>query len=89
MHTEKNKHNQSKCDVIYGDGVITFANRNTTIGFVRYNEHAEIEYIFVNPIYRKRGYGSQLVQLVEKLTSQTPVPQEPISPLGKILFKID
>ena len=35
------------------DGVFTMKNANTTIGFVRFNEEGEIEYIFVNPIFRK------------------------------------
>ena len=30
------------------DGVITFKNKNTTIGFIRFNDNGEIEYIFVN-----------------------------------------
>ena len=30
----------------FTDGVITFKNINTTLGFVRYNEEAEVEYIF-------------------------------------------
>ena len=35
-------------EIKYIDGVITFKNKNTTIGFIRYNESAQIEYIFVN-----------------------------------------
>ena len=37
------------------DGVFTYKNENTTIGFVRFNEKGEVEYIFVNPIFRKQG----------------------------------
>ena len=36
------------------DGVFTYKNLNTTIGFVRFNKAGEIEYIFVNPIFRKK-----------------------------------
>ena len=36
------------------EGVFTFKNKNTTIVFVRFNEKGEVEYIFVNPIFRKR-----------------------------------
>ena len=35
------------------DGVITFKNKNTTIRFIRFNDNGEIEYIFVNPAFRK------------------------------------
>ena len=74
-------------NVVQGDGVITFSNPNTTIAFVRYNTDAEIEYIFVNPLYRKRGHATRLLMMVEEITGKTPVPQEPISPLGHKLFK--
>ena len=39
------------------DGVFTFKNENTTLGFVRFNDKGEVEYIFVNPIFRKKGIG--------------------------------
>ena len=35
-------------DLIENDGVFTLKNQNTTIGFVRFNELGEVEYIFVN-----------------------------------------
>ena len=44
-----NKLNDLNYDIDLTDGVITFKNTNTTLGFVRYNEKAEIEYIFVKP----------------------------------------
>ena len=36
------------------DGVYTYKNSNTTIGFVRFNSVGEVEYIFVNPLFRKK-----------------------------------
>ena len=48
------------------DGVFTFKNENTTIGFVRFNEKGEVEYIFVNPIFRKQGIATKLLRLVKK-----------------------
>ena len=87
MHTKKKTHNFTEWDVIYGDGVITFRNPNTTIAFVRYNTHAEIEYIFVNPQYRKRGHATRLLMMVEERTGKKVKPQEPISPLGSKLFR--
>jgi len=70
------------------DGVITFKNINTTLGFVRYNEAAEVEYIFVNPIFRRKGLAKKLLQIVEQKIKTKPKAQNPISPLGEKLFKI-
>jgi hypothetical protein len=42
-------------EVDLSDGVITFKNINTTLGFVRYNTEVEIEYTFVNPMFRRQG----------------------------------
>jgi len=76
-------------DILYSDGVVTFKNINTTIGFVRYNEEAEVEYIFVNPIFRRKGLAKKLLLIVEKKTNAKPKPQNPISPLGEKLFKVE
>ena len=43
------------------EGVFTFKNDNTTIGFIRFNEKGEVEYIFVNPIFRKQGLATRLL----------------------------
>jgi GNAT superfamily N-acetyltransferase len=75
-------------DINYSDGVITFKNINSTLGFVRYNEAAEIEYIFVNPKFRRQGLAKKLLNIVEEKTKIKTSPQDPISPLGKRLFKI-
>ena len=83
-----NELNESNYKVSFSDGVITFKNINTTLGFVRYNEEAEVEYIFVNPIFRRKGLAKKLLQIVEKKTNVKPKPQDPISPLGEKLFKI-
>ena len=48
------------------DGIFTFKNENTTLGFVRFNEIGEVEYIFVNPIFRKKGLAKKLLKLVKK-----------------------
>ena len=68
------------------DGVFTFKNKNTTLGFVRFNEEGEVEYIFVNPIFRKQGLATKLLQLVKQKTGKEIVLQEPISPLGSKLL---
>ena len=82
-----NELNNSKYDISFSDGVVTFKNINTTIGFVRYNEEAEVEYIFVNPMFRRKGLAKNLLSIVEEKTKIEPTPQDPISPLGKRLFK--
>ena len=69
------------------DGVYTLKNLNTTIGFVRFNATGEVEYIFVNPIFRKKGIAKRLLRLVKNKTGRKIVFQKPISPLGKKLIQ--
>ena len=83
-----NKKNNLNYNIIESDGVITFKNKNTTIGFIRFNEKGEIEYIFVNPFFRKKGLGKKLLKLTKKKMGMNLIPQKPISPLGKKLFHI-
>ena len=68
------------------DGVFTYKNKNTTLGFVRFNDKGEVEYIFVNPIFRKKGIATRLLKLVKEKTGKEIVLQEPISPLGSKLL---
>ena len=83
-----NKLNSINYNISFADGVITFKNINTTLGFARYNEEAEVEYIFVNPLFRRKGLAKKLLAIVENKTKTKPKPQDPISPLGEKLFKI-
>ena len=76
-------------DIDLNDGVITFKNINTTLGFVRYNTEAEIEYIFVNPMFRRQGLAKKLLSIVKEKTKIKPSPQDPISSLGEKLFKVN
>ena len=69
------------------DGVFTLKNLNTTIGFVRFDTKGEVEYIFVNPIFRKKGFAKKLLKLVKDKTGKKIVLQKPISPLGTKLLK--
>ena len=69
------------------EGVFTLKNKNTTIGFVRFNEKGEVEYIFVNPIFRKKGFAKKLLKLVKDKTGNKLTFQKPISPLGQKLIK--
>ena len=75
------------CKLVQSDGVFIFKNINTTIGFVRFNSLGEIEYIFVNPIFRNQGLATKLLELVKEKTGKEIILQEPISPLGLKLFK--
>ena len=69
------------------DGVFTLKNKNTTLGFVRFDDKGEVEYIFVNPIFRKKGIAKKLLKLVREKTGKKLVLQEPISPLGSKLIR--
>ena len=84
-----NNLNNTNYDIDLSDGVITFKNINTTLGFVRYNETAEVEYIFVNPMFRRQGLAKKLLSIVEEKTKLKPIPQDPISHLGERLFKVN
>ena len=75
-----------KYELTQSDGVFTLKNINTTIGFVRFNESGEIEYIFVNPIFRKKGFAKKLLKLVKDKTGKKLVFQKPVSPLGAKLL---
>ena len=73
-------------ELVENDGVFTLKNQNTTVGFVRFNELGEIEYIFVNPIFRKKGLAEKLLKLVREKTGKKIFLQPPISPLGQNLL---
>ena len=76
-----------KLRLIKTDDVILLKNVNTTLGFVRFNNVGEVEYIFVNPMFRKKGLAKKLLQLVKEKTKKKLVFQKPISPLGQKLLK--
>ena len=82
-----NEINIKNYELVKTDGVFTIKNLNTTIGFVRFNLDGEIEYIFVNPIFRKKGIAKNLLNLVQKETGKKLIFQKPISPLGIKLMK--
>ena len=75
------------CELIITDDVYTLKNMNTTIGFIRFNINGEVEYIFVNPIFRKKGIAKKLLKLVRIKTKKKIILQKPISPLGSKLLK--
>ena len=73
--------------LVESDGVFTFKNDNTTLGFVRFNITGEVEHIFVNPLFRKKQLAKNLLRLVREKTQKKIVLQKPISPLGLKLLK--
>ena len=73
-------------ELVENEGVFTLKNQNTTVGFVRFNELGEVEYIFVNPIFRKKGLAKKLLKLVRNKTGKKIVLKPPISPLGQNLL---
>ena len=79
--------NLKNIEILRNDGVFTIKNVNTTLGFVRFNERGEVEYIFVNPLFRKKGLAKKLLRLVKEKTGKKIIFQEPISPLGEKLLK--
>jgi len=46
-----------------------------------------VEYIFVNPMFRRQGLAKKLLSIVEEKTNIKLTPQDPISSLGERLFK--
>jgi len=81
--------NNTNYDISFSGAVITFKNINTKLDFIRYNKEAEVECIFVNLIFRRKGLAKKLLQIVEEKIMTKPKPQDPISPLGEKLFKIE
>ena len=77
----------SNYELTQSDGGFTLKNINTTIGFVRFNTNGEIEYIFVNQIFRKKGFAKKLLRLVKEKTKKKLIFQKPIIPLGAKLLK--
>ncbi len=69
------------------DDTIVLQNFNTTIGYACFSKASNsIDYIFVNPAFRRQGYGRKLVELCEDACGKKLVPAPPISPLGRKFF---
>ncbi|MFT5485676.1 MAG: GNAT superfamily N-acetyltransferase [Paracoccaceae bacterium] len=74
---------------VVGEDAVVIANDNTTIGYATIDAAVgALTYIFVNPSFRRRGYGSMLVAAAEKAAKRTLKPADPISPLGRKFFGI-
>lgn len=66
-------------------GIITLTDANTTLGYCRYNDEGEVEYLFVNASFRRRGIARELLRLVEAEVGHSLRFQPPLSPLGRAL----
>tara|TARA_B100001250_G_scaffold211192_1_gene181206 strand:+ start:251 stop:520 length:270 start_codon:yes stop_codon:yes gene_type:complete len=77
----------SNCEIEETNGVFAFKNQNTIIGFFRFNEKGDVDYIIVNQIFRKQDTAIKLLQLVKQKTRKEIILQEPISSLGLKLLK--
>lgn len=71
----------------HSDGIITITDANTTIAYCRYDESGAIEYLFVGPPFRRRGYARRLLALVEERLGTTLHFKPPLSPLGRLLVE--
>ena len=68
------------------DGIVVIRNQNTTIGYSRFTSAGDVEYIYVNPTYRRQGYGALLLDQVRRITGQIGTIHTPVSPLGTAFF---
>jgi GNAT superfamily N-acetyltransferase len=73
--------------LILNNDTVIISNKNTTIGYANFNiDEMTLNYLFVNPMFRRQGVGSRLIAIAEKAAGNILVPSEPISPLGKKFF---
>ena len=72
-----------KTRVRHTDGIVTITDVNTTIGYCRYDLSGEIEYLFVSPAFRRRGYAMKILNIVETHLGTVLRFRPPISPLGR------
>ena len=69
--------------VNHADGIITITDANTTIAYCRYDRSGEIECLFVSLPFRRRGYATRMLDLVEDRLNTRLRFNPPISPLGR------
>lgn len=69
--------------VSHTDGIVALTDANTTIAYCRYDRSGEIEYLFVAPAFRRRGYARQMLGIVEMCLGIALRFAPPISPLGR------
>ena len=72
-----------KTCISHSGGIITITDANTTIAYCRYDSSGEIGYLFVSPPFRRQGYATLVLDIVEARLGITLRFSTPISPLGR------
>lgn len=78
--------NPADYQIEIADGIVVIKNQNTTIGYSRFTNAGDVEYIYVNPMYRRQGYGALLLDQVRRIAGQIGTIHAPVSPLGTAFF---
>jgi GNAT superfamily N-acetyltransferase len=78
--------NPADYQIDIADGIVVIKNQNTTIGYSRFTNAGDVEYIYVNPMYRRQGYGALLLDHVRRTAGQIGTIHAPVSPLGTAFF---
>jgi GNAT superfamily N-acetyltransferase len=78
--------NPADCQIEIGDEIVLIKNQNTTIGYSRFTSKGDVEYIYVNPMYRRQGYGTLLLDEIRRIAGQIGAIHTPVSPLGTAFF---
>jgi GNAT superfamily N-acetyltransferase len=78
--------NPANYQIEIADGIVIIKNQNTTIGYSRFTDVGDVEYIYVNPMYRRQGYGALLLDQVRRIAGQIGAVHTPVSPLGTAFF---
>ena len=71
--------------VRHEEGIITLCDANTTLGYCRYADDGEVEYLFVQSARRRQGIAMHLLGLVEQRVNAPLRFREPLSPMGHSL----
>lgn len=71
--------------LVEADGVLTAVGANTTVGYCRFNDGGEVEYLFVGATFRRKGVALWLLDEVARRTGKPLFFRDPISPLGRKL----
>ena len=71
--------------VSHASGIITVTDANTTLGYCRYGDDGEVEYLFVQSARRRKGLAMRLLALVEQQVGRPLRFRQPLSPTGRRL----
>ena len=75
-------------NVSVNEDTVTISNKNTTLGYARFSRDFKIiEYIFVHPTFRRKGFGAMMLRRISEELRCQPMPAPPLSKLGEQFFK--